>query len=428
MTATSIHFPSRALPLRALMAIILIALSINIIISDSKYFAHWKDESKTKFMNQVVPTKTYLRYETDLESLYKDIHDRVDEVIVKAGELAASHPQGSVVDTIKKSPNVMLSVESKRILYIVRSFPGKYERLSLQSLTWMTHLDPDNEAIYVASQFTSDEWEKRKYVHLPEVVKTTFATPICTENNHGMGLCCQEANAFLDAATMEEFQVYDWFFFIDDDLFASPSVIRQIVLDYNESSLVSIGTPGCASESYSGFCGGGGYLVSRVALKKTVALPNFASEYMKICNVTQYCDIVTAWMLENQANASIVHDGRFHPWGIQNVAEILNKSYDNDTWGVTHSLIHTRQKYIGQLRRGHNSKSQVIPHTIPTKDMFDYLRKYPQILQAVASRKYATLHYYGGELTDAYSTASQKVAFLNLIYDVALDNPFADSR
>jgi hypothetical protein len=132
MTATSIDFPSRALPLRALLAIILIALSINIIISDSKYFAHWKDESETKFMNQVVPTKTHLRYETDLlESLYKDIHNRVDEVIVKAGELAASHQQGSVntstVDTMKTSHRTETEALNAKLEEKIRSLTTEHD-------------------------------------------------------------------------------------------------------------------------------------------------------------------------------------------------------------------------------------------------------------------------------------------------------------
>lgn len=53
--------------------------------------------------------------------------------------------------------------------------------------------------------------------------------------------------------------------------------------------------------------------------------------------------------------------------------------------------------------------------------MFDHLLQTPKVLQAVASRQYATLHYYGGDLTKAYNTTAQKIAFLNLLYDVALD-------
>ena len=53
--------------------------------------------------------------------------------------------------------------------------------------------------------------------------------------------------------------------------------------------------------------------------------------------------------------------------------------------------------------------------------MFDHLLKTPKVLHAVASRQYATLHYFGGDLTKEYSTQLQKAAFLNLIYDVALD-------
>ena len=146
----------------------------------------------------------------------------------------------------------------KKILYVVSSYSESYERLDLQAQTWMNHLDPANEAIFVASQTSPNELEKRKYVHLPDAIDFTFATPNCTENDHGMGLCCQEAHAFLVVATKEKFRAFDWVFFVDDDVFVSPSILRQIVQEYDETALVSIGTTGCISESYSGFCGGGG--------------------------------------------------------------------------------------------------------------------------------------------------------------------------
>jgi hypothetical protein len=310
----------------------------------------------------------------------------------------------------------------KKILYIVRSYPESYERLGLQAQTWMNHLDSANEAVLVASQFSPNELGMRKYAQLPDALDFTIATPKCGENNHGMGLCCQEAHAFLEATTKEKFRTFDWFLFIDDDVFVSPSIIRQLVQDYNETALVSIGTKGCASESYSGFCGGGGYLVSHSAMKKMAALPSFESKYMNICNRTQYCDIVTAWMLENEANVTLVNEGRFHPWGME-VAKVnfLDKNYENGiAWEVTHRLIRRREHYISHPQKlADNNSSSTTP--LPTKVMFDHLLKTPQVLHAVASRQYATLHYFGGDLTKEYSTQLQKAAFLNLLYDVALD-------
>eukprot|EP00984_Skeletonema_dohrnii_P011496 scaffold4595_cov139-Skeletonema_dohrnii-CCMP3373.AAC.2 len=307
----------------------------------------------------------------------------------------------------------------KKILYVVRSYSESYERLDLQAQTWMNHLDPANEAIFVASQPSPNELEKRKYLHLPDAIDFTFATPNCTENDHGMGICCQEAHAFLVVATKEKFRAFDWVFFVDDDVFVSPSILRQIVQEYDETALVSIGTTGCISESYSGFCGGGGYVVSHTALKKIAAVPSFSSEYMNICNNTKKCDLATAWMLENEANVTLVNERRFHPRGME-VAKVLDKNYENEAWQLTHRLIHRRQRYLSHPRKlVHNISSSTAP--IPTMDMFDHLLKTPKVLQAVASRQYATLHNFGGDLTEAYSTKSKKFAFLNLLYDVALD-------
>ena len=161
--------------------------------------------------------------------------------------------------------------------------------------------------------------------------------------------------------------------------------------------------------------------MSRAALKKAAALPNFASEYMTICNKTQYCEIVTAWMLENEANTTLANDGRFHPWGMD-VAKVLNKNYDDEAWEITQRLINIRQKYISQLQSlSHNNSSRQTDPRLPTPAMFDHLLQTPKVLQSVASRQYATLHYYGGDLTKAYNTTAQKIAFLNLLYDVALD-------
>lgn len=302
----------------------------------------------------------------------------------------------------------------KKILYVVRSCSESCERLDLQAQTWMNHLDPANDAVFVASQSSPNELEKRKYAHLP----FTFATPNCTENDHSMGICCHEANAFLVAATTEMFRAFDWVFVVDDDAFVSPSILRQIVQEYDETTLVSIGSTGCISESYSGFCGGG-YLVSNTALKKIAAVPSFASEYMNICNKTNKIDIATAWMLENEANVTLVNERRFHPWGME-VAKVLDKNYENEAWQLTHRLIHRRQHYLSHPQKVvHNVSSLTAP--LPTVDMFDHLLKTPKVLQAVASRQYATLHYFGGDLTEEYSTKSQKFAFLNLLYDVALD-------
>jgi hypothetical protein len=66
-----------------------------------------------------------------LESLYKDIHNRVDEVIVKAGELAASHQQGSVntstVDTMKTSHRTETEALNAKLEEKIRSLTTEHD-------------------------------------------------------------------------------------------------------------------------------------------------------------------------------------------------------------------------------------------------------------------------------------------------------------
>jgi hypothetical protein len=48
---------------------------------------------------------------------------------------------------------------------------------------------------------------------------------------------------------------------------------------------------------------------------------------------------------------------------------------------------------------------------------FQYLQS---VICGIRSGDYATLHYFGGELTENYTTYSEKNTFLQLLFDVAL--------
>ncbi|KAL7531112.1 hypothetical protein ACHAWF_003635, partial [Thalassiosira exigua] len=220
-----------------------------------------------------------------------------------------------------------------KILYVVRSFEGRYEsRLSLQARSWMQNLQPENESVMVASQSAPGEGKARlgtMFSTLPSGVKSTFLTPECELNDHGMGLCCQEAHALVAAARKKEFHPFDWAFVIDDDVFVSTSILREVVANYDHSSPVSIGTLGCVSDQVPGFCGGGGYLISRPALEQLVELPNFMSRYMALCKKTMFCDIVTASLL-NTANVTTLSDGHFRPWGYHDDKSFSKSPLSND--------------------------------------------------------------------------------------------------
>lgn len=121
----------------------------------------------------------------------------------------------------------------------------------------------------------------------------------------------------------------------------------------------------------------------------------------------------------DKANVTLVNEKRFHPWGLD-ITKVPDTNYENEVWESTHRLIDRHQHYMHLQNLTLNISSSTAP--LPTMEMFDHLLKTPKVLQAIASRQYATLHYFGGDLTKAYSTTSQKFAFLELLYDVALDS------
>ena len=163
------------------------------------------------------------------------------------------------------------------ILYIIRSFPGRYaDRLSLQARSWMFYLDPEREGIFVASLF-SPGWTQQKALaatNLSQIrVPVHFSTPGCAENNRGVGLCCQEAQALMNAAS--QMDGFEWVFVIDEDVFVHPGLLRKIAFNQSLNEAVAVGTWGCGVTGAVGFCGGGGYLISQHALQRLVAVPNF---------------------------------------------------------------------------------------------------------------------------------------------------------
>ena len=302
--------------------------------------------------------------------------------------------QQGVRDKVNTKDGINVAEGKNKILYIIRSFQGRYKsHLSLQARSWMHNLHPDNEAVLVASQYSPEEVVTRQeamFSVLPDGLKRTFSTPKCEQNNHGMGLCCQEANALVTASSDQEFQSFDWVFVIDEDVFVSPAILREIVLEYNASSLISVGTKGCGAKGVGGYCGGGGYLISRPALERTVGSPHFMLKYQNLCNKTQYCDIVTASMLES-ANTTLLTDHRFHPWGMRATNRFSNKtilSQESDR-EVAHRLIEHQHAFSQMQARLLNTEQLDTKETnitlIPKSEMFSHLLEHPDILRAIVS-------------------------------------------
>ena len=207
------------------------------------------------------------------------------------------------------------------MLWVVRTFPGRYaSHAALQAKTWMRHLRPGRDVVLLATQRSGAAAAAKARARAREktgLAAALVSAPVCDEDNHGVGLCCQELAALRLAASWDEFE---WVFVIDDDVYARPSVVWDVARSFRDRAgnatgppgAIAVGTVGCAAHGISGFCGGGGYLLSRGAVR------HFSSErgYMDNCRLTGYCDITTAWLLREQGRVPVATDARFHPWGI----------------------------------------------------------------------------------------------------------------
>lgn len=164
-----------------------------------------------------------------------------------------------------------------------------------------------------------------------------------------------ESNALVMALNEHDF---DWVFILDDDVYLYPPKVREIIFKYKDNHKVAIGTPGCRANKIVGFCGGGGYGFSRKVLEKLIGNdPNkFLKEYKEHCDGTQFCDITTADLLVKKG-IKLIDIKEFKPWGIAK-----------------------------------KDKHQINKNEV------------------------ATLHYYGGELTNDYKKIPEKMNFLHKMF------------
>lgn len=231
------------------------------------------------------------------------------------------------------------------VLYIIRSISKYYDtRLKSQKDTWFNFLT-NNDMVLVAS----DSFKHKNMYNL------NYSTPTGCPRNHGDGPCCSESNAILKG--LNEYD-YDWAFILDDDVYAYPPKIREIIKNYIDKPYTALGTTGCVSKGIQGFCGGGGYAFSRKALEKIVNnnKKQFLLDYKKNCDTTQFCDITTA-DLAKQKGITLKTISDFKPWGIKK-----------------------NEKHL------------------------------------IDEGKIATLHYYGGELTKDYKSISDKMNYLHSLF------------
>ena len=285
----------------------------------------------------------------------------------------------------------------------------------------MHYLKPEAEGVLIASLFEPD-WSLQRAlaeIQLSESLDVIVSTPWCPENNHGMGLCCQEAQALLMASQTE----YDWLFVIDEDVYVDPESLRSIVANMTSpSEPVAVGVHGCGNldQGFLGFCGGGGYLISKQALQNLVAVPHYYEDYMSYCqHNSTYCDVVTAWMLQNRANVKILpNETTLHSWGIS--GDLL----DSEVLKNAPSFASEFQEQLSDWTLVNGSENIRL---LPSRTMLDHIQReignetsvIYQTLVLIRLGKVTSLHYYGDLATREYTQLEDKMAFLQLLFQVA---------
>ena len=136
---------------------------------------------------------------------------------------------------------------------------------------------------------------------------------------------------------------------IDDDVYVWPSVMRNVVTNAaSHGPDTAVGIPGCVSHGINGFCGGGGYAISKTLIDKMInhQSSDFMKEYTNHCEKTRFCDITTMAMLKS-VGGKVIEDLRMHSWGMINVKHLKElteqqkqtKEYDRMLTRMTSKLI-----------------------------------------------------------------------------------------
>ena len=90
-------------------------------------------------------------------------------------------------------------------------------------------------------------------------------------NDHSAQLTCKTGVALQRA--YEQLGNFSWIFVVDDDLYLHVANVHQVLSHFDPSKSIAVGIVGCGPHlcPRGGFCGGGGYALSRPAVEKIMA-------------------------------------------------------------------------------------------------------------------------------------------------------------
>lgn len=160
------------------------------------------------------------------------------------------------------------------ILYVVRTWHPNYDtRLPSIMKTWASTLD--SSALLIVGD---------KHLQNP----TVHAATGCGTDHH-VGLTCKTGHSLALAA--EKIGSRPWAFLIDDDVYVNTSNLEDLLKKHDPTRLIALGIPGCGAphcdDHQGGFCGGGGYALSRAALKALVDRPTPTDFHNELLDMTK---------------------------------------------------------------------------------------------------------------------------------------------
>ena len=142
------------------------------------------------------------------------------------------------------------------VLFIVRSGHQNYGfRVTSILRTWGQDIaSSPSDGLMVVGDTT---------VHHPHI----FGVPECG-NDHSRALCCKTGHALqLAHRWLDDFA---WFFVVDDDTYVNIGNLHQSLSTFSALEPQALGVLGCGpgfcEDGQGGFCGGGGYALSKAAL------------------------------------------------------------------------------------------------------------------------------------------------------------------
>lgn len=196
---------------------------------------------------------------------------------------------------VEQTPDALGS--NARVLFIVHSCPQYYEtRLKPIWDTWGQLISPD---LLMITSTKSATPLPAGYHH------ASFVLTECPEN-HGLGLCCKEAESYKAAL---QYRNFDWAFVVDDDAYVLVDSVKQVLGGLNPHEKKMWGKPGCGPGSCKwgaqhGMCGGGGYALSRSTLEHMFGghhaeqYSPWYQEHQRMCDFMGFDDLATACMAQ----------------------------------------------------------------------------------------------------------------------------------